>query len=152
MAVYGNNTKSGKWKPKNTSKYVGDVDKIFYRSSWEVKFFNWCDLNPDIIQWCSEEIVIPYFDPASNKTRRYFVDFWIKIKTATGIKKFLIEIKPDKFTKPPVQPKKKTKRYVEEVMQWLTNNAKWEAARKACVNSTDTEFIILTEHHLGIKS
>ena len=152
MSVYGKNTLTSKWRPCHPEKYCGDVNTIVARSSWEVKFLNWCDNNPDIVAYASEEIQIPYFDPASNKTRRYFVDFWIKIKTATGIKKFLIEIKPDKFTKPPVQPKKKTKRYVEEVMQWLTNNAKWEAARKACVNSTDTEFIILTEHHLGIKS
>lgn len=147
MAVYGKNTAQGKWKPRNPEKYAGKVEEIYYRSSWEVKFFNWLDLNPDVISWCSEEVVVPYFDPVQNKMRRYFVDFWAKVKTASGVKKFLIEIKPDKFTKPPEQPKKKTKRYIEEAMQYATNCAKWEAANRVCKDN-NMQFLILTETHL----
>ncbi|MGB0166135.1 MAG: TnsA endonuclease N-terminal domain-containing protein, partial [Luteibaculum sp.] len=41
----------------------------------------------------------------------YFVDFYIKVKSKDGkISKYLVEIKPEKFTKPPAIPKKKTKR------------------------------------------
>jgi hypothetical protein len=107
-------------------------------------------MNPDVIRYNSEEIIIPYFDPVQNKMRRYFVDFWAEIRDKTGvIKKFLIEIKPDKFTKPPVQPKKKSKRYIEEAMQYATNCAKWKAADEVCKHN-NVNFIILTENHLGI--
>lgn len=151
MAVYGKNVQQGKWFPSHPEKYVGDVNSITSRSSWERKFFVWLDLNPDVIRWNSEEIVIPYFDPVQNKMRRYFVDFWAEIRDKNGvIRKFLIEIKPDKFTKPPETPKKKTKRYVEEVMQYATNCAKWEAANKVC-KENDVQFLILTENHLGIS-
>ena len=149
MAVYGKKCLNGRWKPKNPEKYKGDLSKIEFRSSWEIKMFNWLDLNPCVIQWSSEEVIIPYFDPCQNKMRRYFVDIWAMIKTSEGIKKFLIEIKPDKFTKEPVPPKRKTKRYIEEVMQYATNTAKWEAANKVC-KENDMQFLILTEKHLGI--
>jgi hypothetical protein len=150
MAVYGKNTVKSKWYPRNPEKYVGDVNSIIARSSWEIKFLNFCDMNPDVIRYNSEEIIIPYFDPVQNKMRRYFVDFWAEIRDKTGvIKKFLIEIKPDKFTKPPVQPKKKSKRYIEEAMQYATNCAKWKAADEVCKHN-NVNFIILTENHLGI--
>ncbi|EDP8999305.1 head completion protein, partial [Salmonella enterica subsp. enterica serovar Braenderup] len=32
---------SGKWVPKNISKYRGDPKKITYRSNWEKFFFEW---------------------------------------------------------------------------------------------------------------
>lgn len=147
MAVYGKNCVSGRWYPKNPEKYVGKVDEIFGRSSWEFKTFNWLDLNPDVLRWNSESVVIPYFDPVKNKMRRYFVDMWAEVKTADGIKKFLIEIKPDKFTRPPVQPKKKSKRYIEEAMQYATNCAKWAAATKVC-KENNMQFMLLTENHL----
>ena len=150
MAVYGKNTMQGKWYPKHPEKYVGDVDNIILRSSWEFKFCNFCDMNPDVIAWASETVIIPYFDPVQDKPRRYFVDFWLEIKDSSGrIKKYLVEIKPYKFTVPPATPKRKTKKYIEEMAQYLTNQAKWEAARSACRNN-NTNFMILTENELGI--
>ena len=151
MAVYGKNTVSGKWRPRNLEKYVGNVDEIFLRSSWEFKFCNFCDNNPDVLEWSSEEVVIPYFCPIKGKMRRYFVDFWAMIRDSrTGkVGKYLIEIKPDKFTRPPATPKKKTKRYIEELAQYANNSAKWEAVREACRGS-DVQFVILTENDLGI--
>lgn len=151
MAVYGSKAHKGKWKPRNPEKYIGDVDNIVARSSWERKFLNYCDLNPDIIEYSSEEVVLPYFDPVQNKMRRYFVDFWMKVRRPDGsIKKFLVEIKPDKFTRPPAIPKRKTKQFIEEALQYATNNAKWEAAIKVC-NENDMEFLILTERHLFLS-
>lgn len=147
MSVYGNNAYKGVWKPRNPHKYVGDVNNITYRSSWELKFFNYCDISPSVIEWASEEVVIPYFDPVKQKTRRYFVDFWAVIKTNQGVKKFLIEIKPSKFTKPPEVPKRKTKRYVEEQLQYINNDAKWKAASALC-ESNGINFMILTEKEL----
>ena len=148
MSVYGKNTLTRRWKPTNTDKYVGDSNGIIARSSWEVRVFNWLDTNPSVISWNSEGIVVKYFDPVTNKTRRYFVDICAQIKQKDGtVRTFLIEIKPDKFTKPPVEPKRKTKRYVEEVMQYATNCAKWEAAEKVCKDN-GVEFLILTEKHI----
>lgn len=148
MSVYGKNTVKRKWRPKNPEKYKGDVNEIVARSSWEIVFLNWLDSRDDVLEYASECVVIPYFDPVANKQRRYFVDFWAMIKQKNGgIKKFLIEVKPDKFTKPPIQPKRKTQRYAEEVMQYVTNCAKWEAAEKVC-NDSGVEFLILTEKHI----
>ena len=38
-----------------------------------------CDNNPSILQWGSEEIIIPYRAP-DGKLRRYFPDFYIKVR------------------------------------------------------------------------
>lgn len=152
MAVYGKNSVTRAWTPSHPEKYVGDVSTITSRSSWETKFMNYCDLNPDVLQWSSEEVVIPYFDPVQGKQRRYFVDFWIEVldRRTGNTNKVLIEIKPDKFTRAPEQPKKKTKRFIEESLQFATNTAKWQAAREVCERS-GVHFRILTEYDLGIE-
>ena len=69
---------SGKFKPKNYKKYKGDPTKIYYRSLWERRFMVYCDNNSKIIEWGSEEIVIPYKSPLDQKTHRYFPDFYVK--------------------------------------------------------------------------
>jgi hypothetical protein len=86
-------------------KYTGDTSNIIMRSSWETKFAIWCDKNPQIIKWSSEETIVPYVSPIDGKTHRYFIDF--KIQTASK-KTYLVEIKPMKQTLPP-EGKKKTK-------------------------------------------
>ena len=52
---------SGIYKVKNPNKYRGDFTNVVFRSGWELKVFIWCDNNPDIKEWSSEEVVIPYF-------------------------------------------------------------------------------------------
>ena len=49
----------GKYKPINPNKYQGDPTNIVYRSSWELKFMRFCDLRDDVVQWQSEEIIVP---------------------------------------------------------------------------------------------
>ena len=84
-----------KWTPKHIEKYAGDHTKIVCRSSWETKFFNWCDNNPNIISYSSEETVIPYRCATDNKPHRYFMDARIQVRQANGIlKTYLVEIKP----------------------------------------------------------
>ena len=101
----------GKFKPKNPEKYVGDTSNIVYRSSWELKFMIYCDTNPNVLQYASEEIFIPYVSPVDNKVHRYFPDFLMKVKKADGsISKILVEVKPKSQTKPPVPGKRKTKK------------------------------------------
>ena len=68
--------RQGIFKPINSKKYIGKGDPI-YRSSWELKFFRWADLNENILVWGSENIIIPYLSPIDNKVHRYFVDNFI---------------------------------------------------------------------------
>ena len=83
----------GKFRPSNRKKYRGDINNIVYRSLWERKFMVYCDTNPDILEWGSEEIIIPYVSPVDGKRHRYFPDFYIK---TSNNEKFIIEIKPNK--------------------------------------------------------
>ena len=141
----------GKYKPQIPSKYAGDPTDIIYRSSWELRFMRWCDQNSAVVKWSSETTVIPYICPTDNRPHRYFVDFKIQVKDKSGnLKTYLVEIKPDIQTRPPQQPKKKTKRYITEVMTWGKNDAKWKAAKEYCMDR-GYEFVILTEYHLGLK-
>jgi hypothetical protein len=141
---------SGKYKPVNPQKYKGNPTNIIYRSLWERKFMIFCDNNSSILQWGSEECVIPYLSPLDGRVHRYYVDFYIKVQTKSGeIKKYLIEIKPKKQTVPPDPQKKQTKIYKDKVLTYCKNRAKWEAAKEWCEDRR-MEFLILTEDHLGV--
>jgi len=141
----------GKFRPSNTKKYRGNPTNIIYRSLWERKFMVYCDRNESILEWGSEEIAIPYKSPIDNKWHRYFPDFYIKYQDSRGkIKRSIIEIKPFKQTQQPPLQEKKTKSYVYEVTQYVTNQAKWAAAEEFCKDRL-WEFKIFTEKELGIK-
>ena len=141
----------GKYKPKHPQKYKGDPTNIIYRSLWERKFMTYCDSSNNILEWCSEEIALPYRSPIDNRVHRYFPDFYIKVRESTGIiKKYIIEVKPKKQTLEPIPQKRKTKSYIYEVYEYAKNQAKWEAAREFC-KDRKWEFKIITENELGIK-
>ena len=141
----------GFFRPRNPEKYIGDVNNIVYRSSWELKFMQWCDRNPNILNYGSEEIAIKYFDPVKQRVRRYFPDFIIKVQEQTGeIKKYLVEIKPKKQTVAPKERSRVTKSYLNEVYTYATNQAKWKAAEEFCKDNM-LGFRIITESDLGIK-
>jgi hypothetical protein len=139
----------GKYRPKNTEKYIGDYTNVIYRSSWELKFMSYCDLNPNVLKYSSEEVVIPYKSPLDGKVHRYFVDFYVRMRDKDGeIRDYLIEIKPKRFLVPPKKTaKKSTKTYANEMSEFVKNQAKWEAAKKFC-NSKQLTFKILTEENL----
>lgn len=140
-----------KFVPSKPEKYSGDPTNIIMRSSWETKFASWCDRNPNVVKWKSEETVIPYVCPTDNRIHRYFVDFQIQVRNKEGnLATYLVEIKPDSQTRPPIPPSRVTKRYITEVMTWGKNEAKWKAATEYA-KDRGWEFKILTEHHLGIK-
>ena len=140
----------GKYKPKNPEKYEGDPTGIVYRSSWELKFMNWCDSNTAIIKWQSEETIIPYICSTDGKWHRYFIDFKIKVRDRSGtVKTYLVEIKPYAQTQPPQPPKRQSKRFIQEVMTWGKNDSKWKYAKEYC-KDRGLEFVILTEYDLGI--
>ena len=140
---------SGKYIPTNITKYRGDVNKIFYRSLWERRFMVYCDNTKEILEWGSEEVIIPYVSPLDGKLRRYFPDFYIKVRQKDKtIKKMIIEVKPKAQCGPPKVQKRKTKRYITEVRTWGVNQAKWESAIEWC-KDRGMEFKILTEDHVG---
>ena len=145
------NTHKGRYRVKNPDKYTGDINSIIYRSTWELKFMKWCDENASVLEWGSETTIIPYISPIDKQFHRYFVDFYIKVKNKENVlQRYLVEIKPDRFTKAPPIPARKTKQFIKEVLQYGVNEAKWKAATEFC-NDRKMKFIILTEHDLGIK-
>jgi hypothetical protein len=142
----------GRFHPQNPEKYKGDIQNIIYRSSWELKFMQWCDRNPNVIEYASEEFCIPYLSPIDGRVHRYFPDFIMKVKEQSGeIKKYIIEIKPKRQTVPPVQTsKKRTRTFINEVKTYAVNEAKWKAAEEWCKDHL-LEFKVITEDQLGIK-
>ena len=111
----------------------------------------YCDKNTKILEWGSEEIALPYISPHDSRVHRYFPDFYIKVQENTGkIKRYLIEVKPKKQTKPPAKPKRQTKGYLREAYEYAKNQAKWEAADEWC-KDRGYQFKVFTEKELGIK-
>ncbi len=140
----------GKYYPSFPRKYKGDPTNIIYRSLWERKFMVYCDKNESILEWASEEIAIPYRSPIDNRVHRYFPDFYMKVKERGGkVKRYVIEVKPAKQTKPPVKPKRQTKGYIREAYEYAKNQAKWKMAREFCADR-QWEFKVVTEKELGI--
>ena len=141
----------GKFRPKRPKKYKGDPTQIIYRSLWEKKFMEYCDLTENISQWQSEEFWIPYKSPLDNKVHRYFPDFFIKYRDALGkMRNVVIEVKQAKQLKMTKKnPKKRTKSWAYEVQTYVVNQAKWKAAESYCADRK-YEFKIMTEKELGI--
>jgi hypothetical protein len=154
VSGYGVNSKmayKGRFVPQNPSKYDGDPTGIIYRSQWECRFMSYLDSNSGVIKWSSEEIVIPYYDKAQNKWRRYFPDFCVVVKQGSGTLTQLIEIKPFKECTPPVKsPTAKTnRRYIKESLTYVTNQCKWKAAESFAADR-NWKFKVITERDMGI--
>lgn len=142
--------KQGFYKPINPKKYIGNPTNICYRSSWELKFMFAIDKDNSVLEWKSEEFCINYKSPINNKIRRYFPDFWIKKKNKKNeIEIFVIEIKPDKQSIPPIKTNKNrtTKKFIHEALTYEINQAKWIAADKYC-NERGWKFIVMGEQAL----
>lgn len=137
--------RQGVFVPKNADKFVGT--KAIYRSGLELKFMRFCDNNPNVIKWGSENVVIPYISPLDGRAHRYFVDNFVIIKEGEKIGKYLIEIKPSKQTQPPQTKYKKREHLIYEQSMYAVNQAKWTAAREFC-KKKGLQFLILTEKDL----
>ena len=134
--------RQGVFIPNNKDKFVGT--SAIYRSGLELRFMRFCDNNPNIIKWGSENIVIPYISPVDGRAHRYFVDNFVVIKEGAKIGKYLIEIKPYKHTFVPTTKYKKREHLIYEQSMYAINQAKWTAAREFCKRK-GLEFLILTE-------
>lgn len=140
--------KQGIFYPKNTQKCLNKIGDIIFRSFLEFKVMNVCDLNPNVLEWSSEKHIIPYYHPLEKRIARYYVDFYIKLQTPTGIRKCIVEVKPERQTKPPVpSPRKKMSTILYENVQYTINQAKWEAAKQYAKNK-GLEFLLLTEEDI----
>lgn len=143
--------KQGFFRPKYPSKYRGDANNIVYRSGWEKRVMESLDDNINVISWASEEIIIPYVSPVDNKVHRYFPDFYVEARAADGtIKVMLLEVKPNAQTQVPKASQRRTKRFINEVVTYGINQAKWEAASKFC-QTKGWEFKLITENELFNK-
>jgi hypothetical protein len=141
-------TKKGTYKPINSEK-CKNPNLIVYRSSLELKFMIWCDKNTRVLEWGSENVVVPYVSPVDGKIHRYFVDMYVKIKEKDVVRKYLVEIKPARQTQPPKPSKrKKTSTVIYENATWQINLAKWEAA-KQFAKKYNMDFIIITDQDLA---
>lgn len=135
----------GKYRVKNPTKYKGNHLGVTYRSGLELKLMNYFDLHTDVLEWNSEEVIVPYRSPIDGKAHRYFVDLYAKIKRKDGTEQvLLIEVKPEKQTRPPQKKGRVTRRYITEVKTWGVNSAKWEAA-SGYADKRGWSFVIMTE-------
>lgn len=141
----------GYFIPTNPQKYKGDPTQIIVRSSWERRFCQWVDLHPNITQWASEMIAIPYINPCLRVVNgqfvsgpaNYYVDFFITVQKDGISQSWFIEIKPGmqvptteqmarlyKMINEGNKTEKKMKRYNYELKTLLVNRAKFLAAKK----------------------
>jgi hypothetical protein len=139
------NFAKGIFRIKNAKKYIGNKDPI-YRSSWEFTFMNFCDSHPNIINWASESIKIPYKNPLTGKNTIYVPDFFIVYVDRTGKQKSeLIEVKPASQTL-----REKVGRSKYNQASYILNQAKWQAAAKWCKQNR-IHFRIVTENDMFHK-
>ena len=141
---------------ENINRHILESIKVTHQTlytvlSGSVSLWFTVILNENILEWGSEEIIIPYRSPVDGKVHRYFPDFYIKVRESTGYtKKYIIEIKPKKQTAPPKKPKRQTSGYLREAYEYAKNQAKWEAASEWCKDRSYI-FKVFTEKELGIK-
>ena len=139
----------GRYNMKHPEKYLGNKNPL-YRSSWEFAFMKFCDENPNVAKWASESIRIPYKNPLTGRHTIYVPDFFIAYSDKKGKQRAeLIEVKPERFTKPPSPQKRKTRKHLQEIAQYGVNEAKWKSAQDFC-KAQGMEFKIVTEKELGI--
>ena len=134
---------SGRYVPVNPKKYLGNPTNIIYRSLWERRVMVYLDTTSGVLEWSSEEIVIPYVSPVDGKVHRYFPDFFVRTKTGAMI----VEVKPSGQTFMPVRKQKVTGKYLREVMVYGVNEAKWKAATDYCLDR-GWKFKVLTEQDI----
>lgn len=133
---------NGRFIPRNKRKYVGDVEKIFFRSLWELRVMKWLDSRDSVIRWGSEEIIIPYLSPEDNKVHRYFPDFFMEYVDENGaVKKEVLEVKPRHESDEKYAKHERSKKAL------AVNDAKWKAASIWC-EQRDMNFRVLTEHSI----
>lgn len=106
----------------------------------------WLDRTPQVVEWSSEDIRVPYIKPTDGKVHHYYLDFYMKLRDKRGVDhKYIIEIKPYKQTIPPKpHGNKKPSTILYETRQYAINTSKWKSAKK-WAESHKMKFIIITD-------
>lgn len=129
----------GRFIAQNPTKYVGNVNNILFRSSWELAFFKWLDQSPAVVRWGSEEVAIPYISPLDNRPHRYYPDIIILYKHKDGsLRKEIVEVKP--YSQTVAQPRMSDR----DKQALIVNEAKWKAAA-IWADSQGAKFRVITE-------
>lgn len=132
---------TGKYTIKNPEKYIGKKSPT-YRSSWESVFMSFCDNNAAVIQWSSESIKIPYYNPVQGKQTIYVPDFLIVYVDANGRQHVeVVEVKPMSETT------MESARSPRDKLSVAINLAKWAAADSFC-KANNMRFRVVTEHDI----
>jgi hypothetical protein len=127
------NHKQGWYTPRNPEKYVGDVTKIRYMSSWELELHEFFDNNRTILRWSSESIAIPYIKPTDGRLHKYYPDYWVEYINKDGvIVREVMECKPKSQTHQPRKQRGTGRASLYESIQYAVNAAKWSAAIDWC--------------------
>ena len=144
----------GIYKCINPDKYLGDLERIYFRSSWEKKLYYYLDVNNKVLKWAAEGVAIPYEmnENGNWSTHKYYPDAYCEIQKKDGdTNKVVIEIKPwseYRDFEPPKEPKTKTEKslrnYEYSLRTFQKNIIKWQAAKKFC-DKRGIEFHILSE-------
>lgn len=126
------------------SKYKGPLPCI-YRSSWELRFCEYCERSKDIAWWSSESVEIQYFNPITKKHHRYYPDFLLRMTDGSTI---IVEIKPSFQLIKPEPPKRRTaqsvKRFLRTMKDYATNMAKAKAAKELAAQR-GFKYLLVTE-------
>jgi len=131
----------GKFTIKNPEKYIGKKQPT-YRSSWEFKFMQFCDENPNVLQWASEALHINYINPFTRKKTIYVPDFLIIYKDKDGNRHGeVVEIKPSKETTMEAAKSARDKAAV------ALNQCKWQAAAVFC-QQNGLKFRVINENQI----
>lgn len=139
MAKYS----QGIFTPINPQKLIGK-QHVQFRSSWELKVMHLLDNHPNVIQWASESISIPYINPLTGKRTVYIPDFLVLYQDKHGKRRAeMVEVKPAKEAIAENAKSKKDKAAL------ILNTAKWAAAMTYC-KKNGLHFRILTEADIFI--
>jgi hypothetical protein len=131
----------GSFTPKNPAKLIGNASPV-YRSSWELAMMTFLDSHPNVIQWASESIRIPYKNPLTGKNSQYVPDFLVLYQDKNGNQRAeLVEVKPKKEAMLENAKSKRDQAFL------MVNQAKWQAAMVWCKKNGIT-FRLITEDDL----
>lgn len=132
---------SGPYTIQNPEKYVGKKAP-YARSSWELTTMRMLDSHPNIIQWGSETIKIPYRNPLTGKYTIYVPDFVVLFEDRKGRQRLEVwEIKPrnQSFLKEAKSERNK--------LALAVNACKWKAAQN-WAKKNGAIFRVITESDL----
>lgn len=157
------NYQTGEYKLINPSKYFSSTIPR-YKSSFELRFMEWCDKNKKVVRWAYEPYFVDYVftrpkqlpdwvdQLVDGKSHKYYIDFHVELyDNENNLKTYLIELKPKSQMSEPNEPKRKTRaattRYVGAMKEYAKNVCKWETTKIYCKRK-GYEFFVLNEDNL----